>query len=235
MLVAVLVVLVAVFFVATGRGGELSHERPDYAPLDLGPVSATDVAMLRPPTALWGYNVEVTDEALNRVALAIRDRDARIAYLQQQLAQVPPEAVQDRPGPQVPRVPYAMPAFPVPRDQGDTQTLHDRRTSPTGPGPVPGDDETERLVPRPTLPSRIGQPPAGQEPYAGQDPAEQQNPVGRHHRTAEDDIVPWDEPADHDDVAGDEFVRGEHPVYRDDPAGDDPVGRPGPPGSGAGE
>jgi hypothetical protein len=88
MILACVVVLVGVFFVATGRGGELSDEPPDYAPLDLGPVSATDVALLRPPTALWGYNVPVTDEALERIARAVRERDVTIAYLQQQLAYV---------------------------------------------------------------------------------------------------------------------------------------------------
>jgi hypothetical protein len=104
MLVAVLAVLVAVFFVATGRGGELSRERPDHAPLDLGPVSAADVALLRPPTAMWGYNVDVTDEALDLIARALRDRDVTIAYLQQQLAERsagtvldPAEALRPRP------------------------------------------------------------------------------------------------------------------------------------------
>jgi hypothetical protein len=80
------VILVGVFFVATGRGGELAHEQADHAPLDLGPVSATDVALLRPPTALWGYNMQVTDEALERIAQAVRDRDVMIAFLQQRLA-----------------------------------------------------------------------------------------------------------------------------------------------------
>jgi hypothetical protein len=42
--------------------------------------------MLRPPTAMWGYNMQVTDEALDLVARAMRDRDVTIAYLQQQLA-----------------------------------------------------------------------------------------------------------------------------------------------------
>ena len=82
MLLACVVVLAGVFFAATGRGGELSREHGDYPPLDLGPVSATDVALLRPPTALWGYNVQVTDEALDRIAHAMHDRDATITYLQ---------------------------------------------------------------------------------------------------------------------------------------------------------
>jgi hypothetical protein len=86
MILAAVVILVGVFFVATGRGGELAYEHPDHAPLDLGPVSATDVALLRPPTALWGYNMQVTDEALESIAQAIRDRDVTIAFLQQRLA-----------------------------------------------------------------------------------------------------------------------------------------------------
>jgi hypothetical protein len=85
-LVAVVAVLAGVFLAATGRGGELAYERVDHAPLDLGPVSAPDIAMLRPPTAMWGYNMQVTDEALDLMARAMRDRDVTIAYLQQQLA-----------------------------------------------------------------------------------------------------------------------------------------------------
>ena len=92
LLLAVIVVLVAVFFVATGRGGELASEHVDYPPLDLGPVTAADVAMLRPPTALWGYNMQVTDEALDRIARAMRDRDITIASLQRQLADLEPVA-----------------------------------------------------------------------------------------------------------------------------------------------
>jgi hypothetical protein len=83
---AIVAVLAGVFFAATGRGGELAYEHADHAPLDLGPVSAPDVALLRPPTALWGYNMHVTDEALDQIARAMRDRDVTIAHLQEQLA-----------------------------------------------------------------------------------------------------------------------------------------------------
>ena len=86
MILVAVVILVGVFFVATGRGGELAYEQADHAPLDLGPVSATDVALLRPPTALWGYNMQVTDEALEQIARAVRDRDVTISFLQQRLA-----------------------------------------------------------------------------------------------------------------------------------------------------
>jgi hypothetical protein len=78
-----LVILAIVVLAALGRGGGLSAERNDYAPLDLGPVSATDVALLRPPTGMWGYNMQVTDEAMERIAESIRERDVRIVALEQ--------------------------------------------------------------------------------------------------------------------------------------------------------
>ena len=83
MVIAIIAVLAFVVYLARGRGGELSAERNDYVPLDLGPVSATDVALLRPPTGLWGYNMEATDEAMERIAESIRERDVRIVALEQ--------------------------------------------------------------------------------------------------------------------------------------------------------
>jgi len=107
MILAAVVILVGVFFVATGRGGEMAYEHADHAPLDLGPVSATDVALLRPPTALWGYNMQVTDEALDQIAQAVRDRDVTIAFLQQRLA--------DLTAPPAPPAPLTQPAEPPAR------------------------------------------------------------------------------------------------------------------------
>ena len=83
LLIAGLVILIAVILVAAGRGGELPAERADYAPLDLGPASATDVALLRPPANAWGYNMQATDEAMAQVAESIRERDVRIVALEQ--------------------------------------------------------------------------------------------------------------------------------------------------------
>ena len=83
MVIAFIVVLAVVAVIATGRGGELSVERGDYAPLDLGPVSATDIALLRPPTGGWGYSMQATDEALEQIAEAVRERDVRIVALEQ--------------------------------------------------------------------------------------------------------------------------------------------------------
>jgi hypothetical protein len=85
MLVAALVILAGVVVVASGRGGEMAYEHPDYPPLDLGPVSAADVALLRPPSAAWGYNMRVTDEALNVIARGMSERDVRISSLEQQV------------------------------------------------------------------------------------------------------------------------------------------------------
>lgn len=81
--IAALAVVAAAVFAFRGGLGEMSAERNDYVPLDLGPVSATDVALLRPPTSLWGYNVQATDEAMEQIAESIRERDVRIVALEQ--------------------------------------------------------------------------------------------------------------------------------------------------------
>ena len=86
MAVALAAILVAIVFVAIGRGGEMAQFPNDYAPPEFGALAATDVALLRPPTALWGYHMQATDEALNSIALAISERDVRIASLERQLA-----------------------------------------------------------------------------------------------------------------------------------------------------
>ncbi len=83
MWIIVVAVVAGAVLVARGHGGELSVERNDYLELELGPVSATDIALLRPPMALWGYNMQATDEALDRIAASIRDRDVRIVALEQ--------------------------------------------------------------------------------------------------------------------------------------------------------
>jgi hypothetical protein len=124
-LITIAAVLVGIYFAATGRGGELAYEHADHAPLDLGPVSAADIALLRPPTAMWGYNMQVTDEALERIARAMRERDVTIAYLQEQLATLARNGVWAEPRaayagqvpetPEAPEAPLApeFPAFPA--------------------------------------------------------------------------------------------------------------------------
>ncbi len=87
LMVAVIVAILAgVVIVATGRGGEMAHFPNDYAPPEFGPLAATDVALFRPPSALWGYHMQATDEALSGIALVLSERDVRIASLERQLA-----------------------------------------------------------------------------------------------------------------------------------------------------
>ena len=81
------VILVGVVAVAIGRGGEMAEFAGDYLPPTMDDVvTAADVASVRPPSALWGYNVQVTDEAFNRIAQVVTERDVEIAVLRQQLA-----------------------------------------------------------------------------------------------------------------------------------------------------
>ena len=119
-LITIVAVLVGIFFAATGRGGELAYEHADHAPLDLGPVSAADVGLLRPPTAMWGYNMQVTDEALDRIAHAMRERDVTIAYLQDQLATLAPNGsyaeLRDADARQAPGSPLAPEYLSFPED-----------------------------------------------------------------------------------------------------------------------
>jgi hypothetical protein len=86
MLVAAVVILAGVVVVASGRGGEMVTTEPDYPPIDLGPVTSADVALLRPPSAAWGYNMRVTDEALEVIAKAVTERDVQIAALEQEVS-----------------------------------------------------------------------------------------------------------------------------------------------------
>ena len=61
----------------------------DYLPPTLDDLlTAADVAALRPPSGLWGYNIQVTDEALGRIAQVVTERDVEIAVLRQQLAEL---------------------------------------------------------------------------------------------------------------------------------------------------
>jgi len=85
LLLAGVVILAGVVGVAMGRGGEMADFATDYVPPDV--MTAADVAMLRPPSAFWGYNMGVTDEALSRVAQVVTERDVEIAVLRQQLAE----------------------------------------------------------------------------------------------------------------------------------------------------
>ena len=138
LLIAGLVVLVAVVYVATGRGGELSAERADYAPLDLGPVSATDVALLRPPSAMWGYDMQATEDALDRIAETIRERDVRIMALEQLVTDLSRDPAQVRLGSVSPDTRHRGDIEP-PARTGAAAAPGTPAAAPTaGPAPAPG-------------------------------------------------------------------------------------------------
>jgi hypothetical protein len=86
LLAAAAAILCGVVVVAMGRGGELALIAPDRSPLDPEIMTAADVALLRPPAALWGYDREATHAVLNMVAQTVTERDVEIATLRQQLA-----------------------------------------------------------------------------------------------------------------------------------------------------
>jgi hypothetical protein len=136
--VVAVAVLIGVIAVAMGRGGELGYFQPDYAPLNLEEVSATDVALFRPPTALWGYGMQATDEALDRIAGAITERDIEIATLRQRVADLEASAGGQRaPGEAGPPGRRPQDWGPEPPDWGPPS---DPRRWDTPPGPR--DDQT---------------------------------------------------------------------------------------------
>lgn len=82
--VLLLVLVVAVAVVASGRGTALADVEPDRPPVGLPPepLTADDLHEVRLPTALRGYRMQEVDEVLDRLALELRARDARIAQLE---------------------------------------------------------------------------------------------------------------------------------------------------------
>jgi hypothetical protein len=179
MIVVAVVILVGVFFVATGRGGEMAYEQADHAPLDLGPVSATDVALLRPPTAMWGYNMQVTDEALERIAQAVRDRDVTIAFLQQRIADLTaptapvsqPTAPVSQPAAPVsqPAAPVSQPAAPVSQPAAPVSQPAAPVSQPAAPVSQPAGPPRAHL-PQHTRPAAAGAPPGPEHPAEPADP-----------------------------------------------------------------
>ena len=149
LLLAGAVILAGVVAVAMGHGGEMAEFPSDYVPPRLGELlTASDVAMLRPPSALWGYNTQVTDEALSRIAQVVTARDVEIAVLRQQLADL-------RAG-TAPRHPDAAPH----RSAGTAVVA----PAPAEADATPGPAETGALSPDAGGPDTDGAGPAGADP-----------------------------------------------------------------------
>ncbi|GAB3658681.1 hypothetical protein GCM10027589_19340 [Actinocorallia lasiicapitis] len=91
LVLAALAVIAATVAVAYGRGGELAETVPDHPPVGMPPhrqLQGADVALLRLPKGLFGYNVAVTDDALARLSYALTERENRIADLERQLGEL---------------------------------------------------------------------------------------------------------------------------------------------------
>ena len=86
LLIVAVAILVGVMLTALGRAGEMAPFPGDTAPIELDEVSATDVALLRPPMSLWGYNAQATEDALRVIARSMTARDVEIATLRRELA-----------------------------------------------------------------------------------------------------------------------------------------------------
>lgn len=87
LIVVAAAIVVGVIIVALGRGGELAKSTADFVPFESDDdITATDVALLRPPPSLYGYHIPATDQALSQIAQAMTERDVEIATLRRQLA-----------------------------------------------------------------------------------------------------------------------------------------------------
>ena len=83
-----LAVITVVALLAVGRLGELPETEPDRAPLVLPadrPLVRDDVDSVRFAVGVRGYRMDEVDDVLDRLAVEVSERDARIAELEQRL------------------------------------------------------------------------------------------------------------------------------------------------------
>ena len=100
LLAAAIAILVGVVAVAMGRGGEIARSQRDVPVRPPRIRSAADVARLRLPIGLLGYQEHATDEALDAAARLIADQEDEIARLRDEVwrlrsqhrHEVPPDA-----------------------------------------------------------------------------------------------------------------------------------------------
>jgi hypothetical protein len=209
LLVAAAAILGGVVLAALGRAGEMATFAGDTAPIELDEVSATDVALLRPPMSLWGYNAQATEDALRVIARSVTARDVEIATLRRELADLQARqdgaraaGVGDRPtapaGPTAPASPEspvspASPGSPVsPASPGSPGSP----ASPGGPvrqggsagGTSPGSRASPASGASPTRAAGPAGPPAGQSRRA--DP-----PADEEYRADPPWLPSWQRPS----------------------------------------
>ena len=89
-------VIFAIFAVTVGHGGSMTQFQPDWPGRPLPqdrPVRASDLADARFSVAFRGYRMAEVDEALDRLAVEIAQRDERIQELTGQPFEADPPAV----------------------------------------------------------------------------------------------------------------------------------------------
>jgi DivIVA domain-containing protein len=89
-------VIFAIFAVTVGRGGSMTQFQPDWPGQPLPqdrPVRASDLADARFSVAFRGYRMAEVDEALDRLAIEIAQRDERIQQLTGEPFDADPPAV----------------------------------------------------------------------------------------------------------------------------------------------
>lgn len=134
LLLAAAAVLAGVILVATGQGGEMAGFPADQPPFTLERVAAPDIALLQPPRSLWGYNPQVTDEALQVIAQAVSERDIEIERLRGQLTDLQ-QAPPDGPAGQLPAAqPATGPAGPPEQPPAEQPPAEQWQTAPAAPG-----------------------------------------------------------------------------------------------------
>jgi len=101
LLLAAVAILAGVVVVAMGGGGELTLFRRDRPEQLFRLRTPDDVAALRLPVALLGYQEQATGDALRQVAWLLAERDAEIARLREEVRMLSqrPEEQADAVGP----------------------------------------------------------------------------------------------------------------------------------------
>ena len=85
LLAAAVAILAGVVAVAMGGGGELAISRRDLPVIPPRIRTASDLARLRLPLGLFGYQTDSADEVLQVLASHLAERDAEIARLRQEV------------------------------------------------------------------------------------------------------------------------------------------------------
>jgi DivIVA domain-containing protein len=189
-------VIFAIFAVTVGRGGSMTQFQPDWPGQPLPqdrPVRGSDLADARFSVAFRGYRMAEVDDALDRLAVEIAQRDERIAQLTGQPYEPDPSAVTVVPGAgepvydpagyqqadydtavyqPIPQDPYASAQNPYVTDPTATPYV-DPTATPYSHGYPPGVLDGGRLT-QPIQPTQPTQPIQPIQPNAGTaDPGEQ--------------------------------------------------------------